>query len=225
MNKNLFFDFYNNQSEQLLWEQFAIESIQQYGHDVYFIPMKLNKLDVLYGEDELASYEQAFDSTVYIKSFDSYGGDGTFLSKFNLEVRDQLILIMAQRPFREEIGSALGVDRPKEGDLIYSSMIKRLFIIKYVDKTEKFYPLGTLPSWSLTCEVFEYSNENISTGIPEIDAIQTENSFAGTGDAPISNTQYEQVLGDFFADNQDISQEGTGLIDWSNIDPFSNGTI
>ena len=36
-----------------------------------------------------------------------------------------------------------------------------------------FYPLGTLYTWDVTCELFEYSNERISTGIPEIDSFET----------------------------------------------------
>ena len=42
----------------------------------------------------------------------------------------------------------------------------------FVDKFAMFYPLGTLPTWKFTCELFEYSNEVFNTGIAEIDKLQ-----------------------------------------------------
>ncbi len=42
----------------------------------------------------------------------------------------------------------------------------------YVDKFSMFYPLGTLPTWKFTCELFEYSNEVFNTGFAEIDKLQ-----------------------------------------------------
>jgi hypothetical protein len=33
--------------------------------------------------------------------------------------------------------------------------------------------MGTLPTWEITVELFEYGNEKINTGIGEIDRIQT----------------------------------------------------
>jgi hypothetical protein len=35
-----------------------------------------------------------------------------------------------------------------------------------------FYQLGALQTWELTCELFEYSNEIINTGIAAIDSMQ-----------------------------------------------------
>jgi hypothetical protein len=52
-------------------------------------------------------------------------------------------------------------------------------MIKFVDNKPVFYPLGTLPSYKITLELFEYSSERFNTGIPEIDALNnySEDAF------------------------------------------------
>lgn len=225
MSKNLYFNNFGHSGEQKLIEDLVIESIAIYGHDVYFVPRTLNKKDDIYGEDQLSSYDLALDMEVYIKSYDSYEGDGTFLSKFNLEIRDQITFVISRKVFLEEIGSAINVNRPKEGDIIYSEMMGRYFIIKYVNNTSIFYQLGGLQTWDLVCEIFEYSNEKFNTGMPMIDSIQEIYSFAGDEDTPVSNSAFESALSDVFADNLEIDQESVGLIDWSEIDPFSSGNL
>jgi hypothetical protein len=181
---------------------------------------------------------------MYIKSYSSYEGDGSFLSKFNLEIRDQTTFTIAHRAFNDEIGSVHGIIRPREGDLIWSNMMKRLFVIQYVNNKPVFYQLGALQMYDLTCEVFEYSNEILNTGIAEIDAIEkkysTNMSSFGilTQDGEFISDQdgFDIVQGQFdfdtqqqdvFADNDEIQieQETKDLIDWTDIDPFSEQVI
>jgi hypothetical protein len=161
---------------------------------------------------------------MYIASFDSYEGDGTFLSKFNLEIRDQMRFVVANRTFNNEIATQEFIDRPQEGDLIYSPMMKRMFVIKYVNNKPIFYQMGALQTYELTCEVFEYSNERFSTGIAEIDAIETKYSWAGAGNTVVSNTEFANTLG-VYETNSEFELEGESIIDWTHIDPFSEGTV
>ena len=60
-------------------------------------------------------------------------------------------------------------DRPKEGDLIYFPLGERLFEIKRVEVEKPFYQLGKSYVFELSCELFEYEDEEISTGVAEID--------------------------------------------------------
>ena len=60
-------------------------------------------------------------------------------------------------------------NRPKEGDLIYFPLGDRLFEIKYVEHEKPFYQLQGKYTYQLTCELFQYENEVIDTGIDEID--------------------------------------------------------
>ena len=66
--------------------------------------------------------------------------------------------------------------RPVEGDLIYFSKTKSMFEIKYVDFQNPFYQAGQIYVFRLVCELFEYSSEDLDTGITEIDAIETKYS-------------------------------------------------
>lgn len=211
--------------EQDLIESLIVESIAIYGHSIFYCPRTLVKKDDIYGEDTLSEYNAAYSTDMYIRSYDAYEGDGSFLSKFNLEIRDQIRFVVANRTFSRDIGNFDSMVRPREGDLIYSPMMKRLFIIKYVDNKPVFYQMGALQMFELTCEVFEYSNESLNTGIPEIDAIETQYSFAGAGNTVISNTAYESALSDVYATNQEFQDEGDDIVDWTHIDPFSEGNV
>ena len=44
----------------------------------------------------------------------------------------------------------------------------------YVEEETPFYQLQNIPTFSLTCELFEYSNEQIDTGIKDVDSFETE---------------------------------------------------
>lgn len=220
---NVFFNNYSNVDEQQLIESLIIESIGIYGHDLYFCPRSMGAKDEIYGEDDLSTYDSAYDLTAYIRSYDSYEGDGSFLSKFNLEIRDQITFTIARTPFLKDIGSYLKKERPLEGDLLYSKMMKRLFIIKYVNFHPIFYQMGALQTWDLTCEVFEYSNERINTGIEEIDNI--EKTYSVTDDFVSNDDEYEAAMNDVFATNREIQDQAAGIIDWTESDPFSLGNF
>lgn len=219
---SVYFDNFNNYAEQDLIESLINESLSIYGHTVYYLPRTLIKKDDIYGEDTLSKYTDAFEFDVYIKSYDSYEGDGTFLSKFNLEIRDSVTFTIARRTFGKEVSTQQpDIQRPREGDLIYSTMMKRLFVIKYVNQTAIFYQMGSLQLWDVACDVWEYSNEVFNTGVYEIDSIETKYSVAN-----VSNTTiYEAAMSDVFATNMEFQEEGIGLLDWTDIDPFSDGSI
>lgn len=225
MAKNPYFNNFENTAEQSLVNSLIVEAIAIYGHDIYFIPRNLGKYDEIYNEDSLSHYDTAYDNRMYIKNFDSYQGDSQFLSKFNIEIRDQITFVMARSVFATEIGTPSGLTRPREGDLIYSKMMKRLFIIKYVENTATFYQLGALQTWDIVCEVFEYSNERINTGIAEIDNIETTYSFAGANNAVVADAEFISALSDVFEMNTELQSQSNGLFDWTSTDPWSEGNV
>jgi hypothetical protein len=219
-----------------------MESIKMYGHDIFYCPRTLVAKDDIYGEDALSEYNNNYEIDMYIKSYDSYEGDGTFLSKFNLEIRDQMTLTVSVRNFNDEIGQYAALDRPQEGDLIYLPMVTRIMVIKYVNKTPIFYQMGTIQMYDLVCEIFEYSSERLNTGIEAIDSIEQKNSIAMetygllTTDGFVivdqdgfeiiqSNYNFETQAGDSYEDNTEFQLEGEAILDWSQIDPFSEGKI
>lgn len=239
MATSVFFNNFNSYSEQTLFEDLIIESIKIYGIDVDYCPRTLVAKDDIYGEDNVSIYNSAYPVEVYVKSYDSYEGDGTFLSKFNIEIRDQIRFVIAQRTFANEIGSDTGLSRPKEGDLIYSSMMKRLFVIMYVNERPSFYPMGILPTYELTCEVFEYSSERLNTGIAEIDDIENKYSYSleafgveTDDDYTLVNEDGEVITQsqfdfdkqniDVLADNDELEDENEsdGVADFTGTNPF-----
>lgn len=224
-SKNVFFNNFDFTLEQDLIESLIIESISIYGHTIYYCPRTIVKKDELYGEDTLSEYKDAYEFDMYIKSYDAYEGDGTFLSKFNLEIRDQVTFVAARRTFSEEIGWEERQVRPNEGDLIYSPMMKGMFIIKYVNNQPIFYQMGALQTWELVCEVFEYSNERFSTGVKEIDDIEKRFSFAGANSIPLSNSAFSNSLSDVFETNIEFQEWGNNILDWTHTDPFSDGNV
>jgi hypothetical protein len=219
---SVYFDNFNNYSEQDLIESLINESLSIYGHTVYYLPRTLISKDDIYGEDTLSKYTNAYEFDVYIKSYDSYEGDGTFLSKFNLEIRDSVTFTIARRTFGREVSTQQpDIQRPREGDLIYSTMMKRMFVVKYVNQTAIFYQMGSLQLWDVACDVWEYSNEDFNTGIYEIDSIETKYSVSNI----TNDTAYEKAMSNVFETNVEFQAEGDGLIDWSDIDPFSQGQV
>lgn len=215
---NLFFNNFNNSGEQGLVEDLIIESIGIYGLGVFYCPRTLVAKDDIYGEDTLSTYNNAYPIDMFVKNVDNYEGDGTFLSKFNLEIRDQMTFTIARRTFANEIiRQQPDLARPREGDLIYSDMMNRIFVIKYVNNSPIFYAMGALQTYDLTCEVFEYSSERFNTGIEAIDAIETSYSVDTESGAIV----FEDQNVDVFADNEELATEGNGLIDWDARDPFS----
>lgn len=221
----------------MLLENLIIESIQIYGQDMYYIPRKLNNYDSVYGADDQSSYENAYSIELYIKSIDGFSGDGDFMSKFGVEIRNQVVFSVAQRRFNDEVGEYTTQPRPNEGDLIYFPLNKKCFQIKYVEKFEMFYQLGALQTWEMTCELFEYSNENFNTGIPEIDILQTkfdQNQFdweIKTQDGYSIMTEEDDYIvlesapNIAGSDNAEIQKESDLFVDWSTVDPFSEKNI
>ena len=241
MSTNFFFNNYQASQEQLLLENLIIESIKIYGEDMYYIPRTLNNYDDVYGADDQSSYDTAYMVEMYIKSVDGFSGDGSFMSKFGLEIRDRVIFSVAQRIFSEEVGMHSNQVRPNEGDLIYFPLNKKCFQIKFVNKYEMFYQLGALQTWEVTCELFEYSGETLNTGIPEIDSLQTKfdtNQFTfairSDNDGSIITDEEGNILilegsgmDDLIpaAENDEIQRESDLFVDFTAYDPFSERTI
>ena len=67
---------------------------------------------------------------------------------------------------------AAETDRPLEGDLVYHPILDKIFQINFVDHDEPFHQLDNNPVYKLRCKQFEYSSEELNTGVANIDAIE-----------------------------------------------------
>jgi hypothetical protein len=246
-----YFNNFHSSREQQLLEDLIIESIKIYGQDMLYIPRNIESFDELYTEDDQSSYTKAYPIEMYIKSVDGFEGDGVFLSKFGLEIRDQVTFTVAKRIFEEEIKHDSNQLRPTEGSLIYFPLNAKLFQIKYVNYKPFFYQLGALQTYDLVCELFEYSGQVVDTGYEEVDIIQKNYStnifdyslltedgkmLIAEDGATILNESYE-IGGLNSGEDTNIIQEtqengvetdqqsnaNNNIVDWTYFDPFSEG--
>ena len=239
MATNFYFNNIGASQEQLLIEDLIIESIKIHGVDVYYIPRTLHNRDVVYREGEYYSFDSAISVEMYIKNTMGMEGEGEFLSKFGIQVLDQITFTMAQRVFGEEVGDFIGKERPFEGDLIYFPLTQAVYQIKFVNKKAIFYQLGALQTYDITCELFAYNNEEFNCGIPYIDdrynalstnmgddAILTENNYILTteSDFQLSLESFRLATIDVQAQNEEFEDEALDFLDFTEIDPFSEGT-
>lgn len=174
MARNVYIS-HGSKSEQSLHDDLIIEAMKIYGHDVFYIPRKIAQINGILNEDVLSSFDNAFKLEMYIESFEGMEGDGKLFSKFGFEIRDQLTFVVSNRRWNSLIGRfgyTQGGVRPREGDLLYLPLSKGLFEVRFVQDKNPFFQLGHVPTFKLTCELFEYSNQEIDTGVKEVDNIQ-----------------------------------------------------
>jgi len=201
--------------EQRLIEDLIIESIKIYGMEIFYMPRTIVNEDLLFSEDTLSTFDDAYPIEMYIKSVDGFEGDGDFLSKFGLEIRDAVTLTVARRRFSEEIEdieTTKDIGRPAEGDLIYLPLNGKIFEVKFVEHESIFYQMGSLQVYDLRCELFEYSHEQLNTGIDVIDSIET----AYSGDMNFYQLLLEDGGGLKFEDGSFIINDGYRIEDTDN---------
>ncbi len=191
--------------EQKFMENLIVESIEIYGQNIYYLPRTYVNKDTILNEVESSEFTQALQVRAYVNNVEGWEGQGELLSKFGIRIEDKTTFIFSRKKFEEKVddNATLNVEgRPNEGDLIWFPITKHLFEIKFVEVERPFYQLGKGYVWECQCELFEYSDEEIDTGVAEIDAIETAFANAiklimdpgGTGDFTVG----EDVVGDLF---------------------------
>ena len=101
MTTNKYFRPFTYAREQDVAEDLIIESIKIHGLDVKYMPRTLVNVDALLGEDPESQFNTAVDIEMYIKNTQQFEGQGDFLSKFNLEIRDQITFVMARKRWEQ----------------------------------------------------------------------------------------------------------------------------
>jgi hypothetical protein len=99
MAVNQYFNNFNYGPEQDLIEDLTIEAIKVHGIDCKYMPRTFVKEDHLFGEDTLSQFNLAANLEMYIKNVEGFEGEGDFLGRFGLEIRDQLTLTVARKRF------------------------------------------------------------------------------------------------------------------------------
>ena len=216
MATNAFFQNYNFFNEQQLIDDLVVESIAVYGIDTYYVSRSSSSFDQTLNEDSLTIFDAAYHIDMYVKTIDGFQGEGDFLSKFGLQIRDSATFTVAFRTFEKFVTRLSPIlIRPREGDLIFMPMNNKFFKITFVEHESVFYQTGSLQVYDLKCELFEYSNERFETNIEEVDS-----HYAEFRTDNISSL-YDMAVKDPIARNIFYEEEGLDIIDFSEIDPFS----
>jgi hypothetical protein len=183
MATNHYFNNYSAKNEQNIIEDLVVESIKIMGFDGYYIPND-NEVarDLLYGEDPVKKFNTAFQLEFYLSSSSGYSGDGDFFSKFGLEIKNNVKIILSRRSFNERGPISPEFTRPREGDLIWIPFLNgtgELYEITFTEQAKDFFQLGRKAPYfyELSLEEFKYSQEVFNTGIPDIDVVVTENAY------------------------------------------------
>lgn len=227
MATNVFFNNYSNFNEQQLIDDLVIESIRMYGVDVIYIKRSFGAIDRVFNEDDLPLYDETFEFEAYVKNVDGFEGEGDFLSKFGLQIRDTVTFTVANRTFERFVTREVtDLVRPREGDLIYFPLSEKMYEIKFVEHEGIFYQTGTLQTYDMRAELIEYSGQRFQTGREPIDTyfdtIDTSNTTTLQALANTAGDQFGVTDGaDNLARNYVFETEGDNILDFSEADPFS----
>ena len=174
MPTNQFFKNFNSFPQQELLNDLTKEVIQINGIDVLYLERITVKRDNILDEDALSKFTRTREVEMYINTPEGFGGAGDVVSKFGLDVQDELILIVNKERFVEEVFSGA----PREGDLIYFPLSNGIFEIKFVEDENPFYQAGKLYQFKVVCQLFQYSHETFNTGMEQIDSIEEEHTYS-----------------------------------------------
>ena len=227
-------------SESHLHEDLIIECLKIYGFDVIYLNRGSVNPDLILNEDTLNDFTSAYQIEMYLENVDGFGGDGQLISKFGLEIRDTATFVVSRRRWELQIGrtgNAILNNRPSEGDLIYFPLTKSYFEIRRVVATNPFFQVGQLYVYKLECELYQYSSEEINTGISEIDDTITDRSLVisdyeillETGDkflleyettSSLIKEDYLVTTIDVNSDNEYLERNITDILDFTEKNPF-----
>ena len=228
--------------EQRLYEDLIIEQLRAFGQEVYYLPRTLVKEDQILGEDILSQFNDAYLIEMYVENVEGYDGEKELMTKFGLDIQNEITFVVAKRRWEQLISidqNLIEASRPNEGDLVYFPRTRYLFEISFVDHDDPFYQIQNLPVFKLKCRTFDYSSEQIDTGIIEIDQIETDYSrnifeyqmtledgtgyllMEGTATQYILNEDYNEDTTDLKSQNTDFTREFPAILDFSETNPFS----
>ena len=176
-NTNQYFNNFSHRGEQNLIEDLIIESVKIYGIEIQYLPRTIVNEDKLFGDDDLSQFKNAYGLEMYIKNVDGFEGEGDFLSKFGVEVKDEITFTVSRRRFSEEVPEVKSTEelgKPVEGDLIFLPLTKKIYEIRHVEHEAIFYQMGSLQTYDLVCELFTFDDDEIDTGVSEIDKFNDE---------------------------------------------------
>lgn len=185
-------------------EDIWTECIKITGTDAFYIIRNDTNVDLIYGEDPLKTFSNAFPIEVYNTDTSDFEGMKEIFSKFGEQLQNEYTVLMSRRSFLQQVQYDPRYGRPKEGDLLWVPHVRGqgvLFEITFVNPEKDMFALQRRYPYfyEIKLEPFKYSQEMINTGVPGLDGIVGQDawteSFAlnhgGTGQYIINETVYQ----------------------------------
>ena len=230
-----------SQGEQRLVQDLINEHLKIYGIEVRYIPRKFVRQQSIIREVQSSTFDDNFLLEAYVNTYDGYGGQGDIMTKFGVSLRDELTLTISKERFEDFISPFLAADedytlssRPREGDIIFFPLGQRLFEVKFVEHEQPFYQLGKNYVYQLKCELFEYEDEILDTGIDIVDSqledigYITKLQLIGAGTTATANAQIN-VAGRGYVREIVLNDDGSGYSSTPNVAistaPFGAGNV
>jgi len=173
--------------EQGLIQDLINEHLRMFGVEIHYLPRKYITEKTIIKEVVESIFDNAHPLEAYVANYEGYAENSDVLTKFGVTVSDELTLIVSAERYdlyirnlikgQPNIKSSL---RPNEGDLIFFPLGDKLFEIKFVEREKPFYQLGKNYVYEFRCELFEYGNEDIDTGVEKIDETIKNQGYTAT---------------------------------------------
>jgi len=183
-----------SKTEQSLIQDLINEQLRMYGVEVHYLPRQFITEKTVLREVIESEFNSAYPIEAYVDTYDGYSDNPTILSKFGIQALNEITLIISRERFKNYISPLVQnqpnikvSSRPKEGDIIYFPLGKRLFEVKYVEHEKPFYQLQGLYTYQLRCELFRYEDELIDTSINEIDGLIGGSESTDSDVVPVGN--------------------------------------
>ena len=171
--------------EQRLVQDLINEQLRMFGVEITYLPRKIVNRDNIFREVESSKFDDNFLLEAYVNTYEGYTGAGDIMTKFGMSLKDELVVTISKErwedfiaPFLVSMSSTsdeiVVEGRPREGDLIYFPLGKRIFEVKFVEHEKPFYQLGKGYVYELQCELYELSDDvggwnQLSDATQEID--------------------------------------------------------
>ena len=162
--------------EQNLVQDLINEQLKMYGVEIFYLHRKYMTENSVLREVVQSKFDLALPLEAYVDNYDQYSGAGNILSKFGIESKDEVRLIISRERFENYITPLIEDQaniklstRPKSGDLIWFPLDDRVYEIKDIEYAKPYYQLQNLYVYELYCELFRLEDEVIATGIEDID--------------------------------------------------------
>ena len=200
-----------SEAEKRLYENLIIEGLKIYGQDVYYLPRTLVNRDLILGEDVASKFNAAYLAEMYMETTEGFAGQQEIINKFGLEIREDTTFMVSKRRWLDLVddpATLIVSGRPNEGDIIYMPLMNSFFEIQFVQDQEPFFQLGQLPVYKLVCTRWEYSSEELNTGVGTIDSAEDQYSL----DMLAHQFTLENEVGSLLLENDSASGDANYLL-------------